>query len=663
MKKLTIIAALLVAMSQTITASADVLGNVVGGWSNDMGAYSVFHKTEFDGGSDGRQTEYYVEYTPNEYATPVIADDGSLWGQSNIYTVQDKEESDGYRTVAGINGDFFSFKTGLPMGTAISDGRILTTVSEPQPAIGFRADATAFIDDLQIKTTAVKDGVSADIMCINKWYQNGYDPIYMLTDDFGESTKTDGECLFVICLPIDGELKVNSETTVKVEDSFVYTGEIKIPEGRFVLVIDNAFGMADLKAFMEGLNVNDEFTIKTEAINSKKNMWSEATEATSTTGGRLLQDGVICAVKDGQKAPRTAVGIKNDGNIIMYTLDGRRDGYSRGAQLDVLAERLKELGCVDAINLDGGGSTTMGALLSGEDDFEVLNRPSDEYVRSVANYIFLRDNREPTGVPWIINAANLKDEYYLGDTLTLEYESIYDTNNFKMTDTSDITVTAQNATISADNVITFDNLGEVRIRIFGGIADKEYGFTVHRTYFADIENHWAKNIINNVSDRELINGINQDGVMIFSPDSQMTRTEFAAIACRYLNLDYDEYESATLPFTDASDIQEWAIPAIKAVYANGIMSGKSDDNGVTLRFEPQAPITRAEAMTILSRILDIESFTETAFADNDEIPQWAYEAVNRLVSVGVVKGYNDNTIRPNALITRAEGASMLYNCY
>ena len=62
-----------------------------------------------------------------------------------------------------------------------------------------------------------------------------------------------------------------------------------------------------------------------------------------------------------------------------------------------------ELGCVDALNLDGGGSTTISAWFTGKDNTMVVNSPSDGYLRSVANYIFLKDNRERTNIPWIIN--------------------------------------------------------------------------------------------------------------------------------------------------------------------------------------------------------------------------------------------------------------------
>ena len=92
------------------------------------------------------------------------------------------------------------------------------------------------------------------------------------------------------------------------------------------------------------------------------------------------------------------------------------------------------------------------------------------------------------------------------------------------------------------------------------------------------------------------------------------------------------------------------------------MNGKSDDGGVTLYFDPNSSVTRAEAMTMLNRILQIEDYSETAFADDDDIPEWARDGITKLVSAGIVKGYSDNTVRPNNSITRAEGTVMLYKC-
>ena len=72
--------------------------------------------------------------------------------------------------------------------------------------------------------------------------------------------------------------------------------------------------------------------------------------------------------------PRTAVGIKKDGKILFVTVDGRQADFTEGMSIFELAALFRELGCVEAINLDGGGSTTM--VLS-DPTPRVVNYPSD----------------------------------------------------------------------------------------------------------------------------------------------------------------------------------------------------------------------------------------------------------------------------------------------
>ena len=75
--------------------------------------------------------------------------------------------------------------------------------------------------------------------------------------------------------------------------------------------------------------------------------------------------------------PRTAVGIKGNGDVLILVVDGRIPEYSNGATLVDLALTLKAFGAVDSINLDGGGSSIMLIRPDGEWNFEVQNRPAD----------------------------------------------------------------------------------------------------------------------------------------------------------------------------------------------------------------------------------------------------------------------------------------------
>jgi exopolysaccharide biosynthesis protein len=81
--------------------------------------------------------------------------------------------------------------------------------------------------------------------------------------------------------------------------------------------------------------------------------------------------------------PRTAVGVRADGTLLFVTVDGRQPQESVGMSLPELTDLLLELGAVSAVNLDGGGSTTMVI------DGEVVNRPSGGEPRRNADGILL----------------------------------------------------------------------------------------------------------------------------------------------------------------------------------------------------------------------------------------------------------------------------------
>ena len=103
------------------------------------------------------------------------------------------------------------------------------------------------------------------------------------------------------------------------------------------------------------------------------------------------------------RASRTAIGIKADGSVVMFMVDGRQAPYSVGMTMAEVAAAMEELGCVQAINLDGGGSSTFATQREGEPEnstsagLALRCRPSDGYERKVSNTIMVLSTAEPTG--------------------------------------------------------------------------------------------------------------------------------------------------------------------------------------------------------------------------------------------------------------------------
>lgn len=104
------------------------------------------------------------------------------------------------------------------------------------------------------------------------------------------------------------------------------------------------------------------------------------------------------------KEPRTAVGIKTDGNVFFVVIDGRQEPYSAGISMPDLAQLMIDLGAVNALNLDGGGSSTFATRELGGDSLEVDNKPSDRMERTVANS-WLIVSKEPSD--HVFNSAHI----------------------------------------------------------------------------------------------------------------------------------------------------------------------------------------------------------------------------------------------------------------
>jgi exopolysaccharide biosynthesis protein len=92
---------------------------------------------------------------------------------------------------------------------------------------------------------------------------------------------------------------------------------------------------------------------------------------------QVLTSGRVTA-RGNTRVPRTAAGISADGTrLVLLVVDGRRDGYSVGITEMELAEEMLRLGCADALNLDGGGSSTLVMKDDATGLVKLLNRPSD----------------------------------------------------------------------------------------------------------------------------------------------------------------------------------------------------------------------------------------------------------------------------------------------
>lgn len=354
------------------------------------------------------RTENYVTYAPSASVSPKVSYGSSVLTKQSVLSMAKDLEKGGDRVLSGINGDYYVMATGNPLGLVVTDGLLRSSASYLS-AIGFDRNGSAIIGKPDLTMRADFKGCSLKITDINKIRDgNGY---YLFTDDFGSTTKNTKAGVDVILTPVStaegqpvtgtsgtalttaNQLKIGSLVSCRVEQVIEATGATAIPEGKFVLSIIGT-GVEWFLEMARSLQPGDTVDIEVFSPDSR---WNDIDCAVGAMY-RLLDNGqVVNGLDASTAAPRTAVGIQGDGKVIFYTIDGRQSGHSVGATIKMVAQRLQELGCTDAVLLDGGGSTTMVSTYPDYTGSSMINSPSEGTPRSVTNAIFLVSNLDPTG--------------------------------------------------------------------------------------------------------------------------------------------------------------------------------------------------------------------------------------------------------------------------
>ncbi|KAB2332643.1 S8 family serine peptidase [Bacillus mesophilum] len=199
----------------------------------------------------------------------------------------------------------------------------------------------------------------------------------------------------------------------------------------------------------------------------------------------------------------------------------------------------------------------------------------------------------------------------------------------------------------------------------GKVSGDSFTFTVNHfsTYsviennvtFKDVAKHWAKDEIEVLASRSIINGKTSGS---FAPEEDITRAQFAALLVRSLNLPASEEQGS---FKDVS-ANHWAASDIEAAYAAGIISGKLDGS-----FAPSENITREQMAAMLIRAVEYKDASlleglkpSASFKDADRINSYAKEAIDQAVALKLLNGNSNGTFGPKKNTTRAQAAVVLY---
>ena len=240
-------------------------------------------------------------------------------------------------SIVAINGGFFKPQTGVPLGTLMIDKKIYTGPIYDRVALGIFKDGYD-VGRVQLDGKIIGNNQEIKIDNINQPRMlSSY--ILAYTRDWGKYAPVSPQ--YGVQLQIVGN-KITAASA----------NPLSIPENGYVLV-----GPKSKLGKLFGADYVD--------VEIKTNPKWENVQHIISGGPYLLKDNQIFIDMPAQKLqsiggrnPRTAIGYTEDNNLVLVAVDGR-EGSSVGLTLVELAKLMKTLGCTNAINLDGGGSTVM----------------------------------------------------------------------------------------------------------------------------------------------------------------------------------------------------------------------------------------------------------------------------------------------------------------
>ena len=303
----------------------------------------------------------------------------SLSGQSKDNSVE------GAQYFVGVNADFYDMSNGQPLGTNVLNSELYnSTTNSNWMELSFDKNKTPYLGKLSFSGSVTKaDGTSYEVSTINSGRLENC--LVIFSEKFGSSTGTNQWGIEVVVKPVEtgATIALGKSVKMKIVGSPATTGNMTIPSGAYVL---SGHGYA--KTFLETLADGDEIEVSLTAANAN----GEPVNPVWAVGGcpMLLKDGVVQDTEKAEiishlpsKEPRTAVGYDATGTkVVMLVVDGRSD-ISDGCRTKILADIMRETGCSDAMNFDGGGSSELYHQKLG-----IRNVPSGGMERSVTNALF-----------------------------------------------------------------------------------------------------------------------------------------------------------------------------------------------------------------------------------------------------------------------------------
>ena len=642
--------------------------------------YEIFQGTNFgqlvgENSIHGIEDACFVEADISKGNLKPFVFAGEIRGVYSLEEMVESAEKNGYKVVAGINGDIFDTGTGTPRGTVIHNGNIVTSGYHADRVIAFNEK-----NEVSMATVGLKYSLSTKLATgaynANIGYFNvpdgGAGGLFLYNRNYSSTTRTSGQRVEVVIDVEDWQMAVNKSITGKIK---LVTTNSNTPIGdkQFVLSASKTCPYAE---WLEKMQVGE--TIELSCTETGSGL-AEAKEALGLYYS-IVENGEM-VTRGTAVNPRTALGVKKDGTLVLYTVDGRQSDKSMGLNIEELADHLIDMGCVSAWNLDGGGSTQMVVRQPGVDSIAKLkNSPSGGAARKVSNGILLIYQGSDSN-----NVSNL--HIYPSNTILLPGESVslkaYGTNsNYEKVSTpKDIVYTVDSSGTMANSVYTAgQNPNESTITATSGdlIANSK----VQIVDKVNIQPSTKKLLLKPGETKQVTGAIsygvyrlpNSKPTFNYSCDEGIGSISstglFKAIGTRTevegnINISYGTNSTSIKVVVTPSILEpimfsdtygHWAKNYIGLLAAMGKVGGIGND-----MYDPDGSLTRAQFLAFLAKAtdgIDVKQSQPAGFTDVDS-KDWSYAYVNWGYAEGIVSGVGDNKFNPNAPITREQMTVML----
>lgn len=303
--------------------------------------------------------EVDLKVASNIQVQPLLSNSQELQSRRTISNIaKDKN------LIAAVNGTYFKPQTGVPLGTLMIDGKVYTGPVYDRVAMGIFDDGFD-VARIQLNASIEGSGVKVKVDNINQPRMlSTYVLVY--TPEWGKYSPYAPK--YGMSLRVaEGKITKASANPLDIpENGYVISGPKKLLQP---LLKDKNVKL-DIKTVPEWKNVRHIISGGPYLVKDSEVFVDMTAQKLGAIGGRN---------------PRTAIGYTSDHNLILMVADGR-EGSSIGMTLMELANFMKSIGCIGAINLDGGGSTVM--YVNGQ----VVNKPQVKGGIPLSNAFVLTEN-------------------------------------------------------------------------------------------------------------------------------------------------------------------------------------------------------------------------------------------------------------------------------